>query len=555
MENQLTEWLSDHFPEVEAKAFYRYIFPAGELDVKGAMTKGKYTGVVCRIGTGERRWDSETLKYKAKVYRYTLTDELEAIDEAVNSEDFCICRPLSYAGKSATAEHARMLYAIAVDVDKLISGPKHPTGLVALWERHIQKVKRIPRPTFIVSSGTGLHLYYVLERPVALYREIAYELQEYKRELTRLIWHDTIVNIKHSYEIQQEGIYQGFRMPGTVTKNGGRVKAFLTGERVTIEYLNTFVGSEYKAKRAAEQKRGKVHISEAAERWPDWYERRVIRGEQRGAWAVNRSVYEWWRRKILEGATVGHRYYCCMMLAIYAQKCSKYDIKHNPDPVTREELERDCIGLLEYMEGLTESEDNHFGLDDIQDALEAYEERWITYPRAAIEYRTGIVIPANKRNGQTQEAHLEEARALRDIRARRRGERWDAHNGRKSQYETVQEWRREHPQGKKADCIRETGLSKPTVYKHWAGVEEQAAAEARPEREAQTLEQLENKVELLTRALERQKQEAREFMARLARVKTEIDQMPEGQKKAESIAEYLELYENERHILEALEKL
>jgi len=244
-----------------------------------------------------------------------------------------------------------------------------------------------------------------------------------------------------------------------------------------------------------------------------------------------------------------------MMLAIYAQKCSRYDVKHNPNPVTREELERDCIGLLEYMEGLTESEDNHFGLDDIQDALEAYEERWITYPRAAIEYRTGIVIPANKRNGQTQEAHLEEARALRDIRARRRGERWDARNGRKSQYETVQEWRREHPQGKKADCIRETGLSKPTVYKHWAGVEEQIAAEIRPEREAQTLEQLENKVELLTRALERQKQEAREFMARLARVKAEIDQMPEGQKKEESIAEYLELYENERHILEALEKL
>lgn len=31
----------------------------------------------------------------------------------------------------------------------------------------------------------------------------------------------------------------------------------------------------------------------------------------------------------------------------------------------------------------------------------------------------------------------------------------------------VEEWQRQHPDGKKADCIRETGLSKPTVYKWW----------------------------------------------------------------------------------------
>ena len=31
----------------------------------------------------------------------------------------------------------------------------------------------------------------------------------------------------------------------------------------------------------------------------------------------------------------------------------------------------------------------------------------------------------------------------------------------------VAEWRSQHPEGRKADCIRETGLSKPTVYKWW----------------------------------------------------------------------------------------
>lgn len=470
MENLLTRWLMERFPEVDAKSFYRFIFPVGELDAKNAMTKGKYTGIVCHIGTNERVADVSEYKRRPKVKRYTLTDDLEAVDDAVQSNDFCICRPLSYAGKSASAENARMLYAIAVDVDRLKANNMHPIGLAALWERHIQSVKRIPKPTFIVSSGTGLHLYYVLENPMPLFRDIAFELQEYKRELTRLIWHDTVVDIRYGYEVQQEGIYQGFRMPGTITKNGGRVKAFLTGERVTMEYLNSFVGSEYKAKRAAEQKRRKIHLKEAAEKWPEWYERRIVQGEPRGAWAVNRSLYEWWKRKILEGATVGHRYYCCMMMAIYAKKCSVYDAQHNPNPVTREELERDCIELLEHMEQLTNSEDNHFGLDDIQDALEAFDDRWITYPRWAIEYKTGIAVPQNKRNGRKQKTHLRIARNTLEILNEEQGK---TKQGRKSQKETVQQWRASNPEGKKADCIRETGLSKPTVYKHWKEMDKQ----------------------------------------------------------------------------------
>lgn len=33
--------------------------------------------------------------------------------------------------------------------------------------------------------------------------------------------------------------------------------------------------------------------------------------------------------------------------------------------------------------------------------------------------------------------------------------------------QTVLEWRQQHPDGRKVDCIRETGLSKPTVYRWW----------------------------------------------------------------------------------------
>ena len=39
--------------------------------------------------------------------------------------------------------------------------------------------------------------------------------------------------------------------------------------------------------------------------------------------------------------------------------------------------------------------------------------------------------------------------------------------GRHSKEEIVKEWRSQHPEGRKADCIRETGLDKKTVYKWW----------------------------------------------------------------------------------------
>lgn len=60
-----------------------------------------------------------------------------------------------------------MVYAIAIDVDhvKLSKNRRSPDGLRSLWKQ-VESAGYLPRPTFIVSSGTGLHLYYVLETPI-----------------------------------------------------------------------------------------------------------------------------------------------------------------------------------------------------------------------------------------------------------------------------------------------------------------------------------------------------------------------------------------------------
>lgn len=455
--NHLTEWLNTYFDELEAEEFYRMLFPAGELDIEGAKTPGKYTGIILQV-TKEKKKDG-----RPKVKRYNLYDDMAAVKEATESEDFCLISPLSYAGKERTAVNARMAYAITVDVDRIRMDGDKPIGLMNLWNGHIMRVERIPKPTAIVSSGTGIHLYYILEQPIPLFRNVAEQLQAFKQKLTWLIWNEGIVNIKDDRDIQQEGIYQGFRMVGTITKTGSRAKAFLTGDKVSMEYLNSFVDEKSRVTQYAYK--SDLTKSQAKEKYPEWYSRRIENGEPKGVWHVSRNLYDWWKKKIYERAKVGHRYNCIMVLVTYAMKCSMYDVKKNPNPVTYEELEKDCFDFLEYLEGLTDDENNHFTEGDILDALQLYKNSYVNYPREAVEYRSGIAVPANKRNYRKQADHVKVMNTMKALK-KQLGE--PVNEGRPTAKQTVEEWQQTHPEGKKADCIRETGLSKPTVYKWWS---------------------------------------------------------------------------------------
>ena len=86
--------------------------------------------------------------------------------------------------------------------------------------------------------------------------------------------------------------------------------------------------------------------------------------------------------------------------------------------------------------------------------------------REWIEDNTKVTIPANKRNYRKQQQHLQLARGIRQLK----GEMGElvSGGGRPTAEQMVREWQESHPAGKKADCIRETGLSKPTVYKWWS---------------------------------------------------------------------------------------
>ena len=132
-----------------------------------------------------------------------------------------------------------------------------------------------------------------------------------------------------------------------------------------------------------------------------------------------------------------------------------------------EQIEKDCRMVAERLERLTISEDNHFTDYDIMCALKTYyvaDEKAYRRRTEFISKKTGILLTPNKRNGRKQATHLKIARSTLAVMNEDRGE---VLQGRPDKAKVVAEWQKKHPGGKKAECIRDTGLSKPTVYRWW----------------------------------------------------------------------------------------
>ena len=446
--NILTNYLYTYYDEVEPIEFYRDIFNH-DLQEKGNFEQGRYNGIAVEV-TKEKKEDG-----KNKILRHTITDDLEKINEMIQRDNFCLMSPISYVGKSRNSDNARVLYALTIDLDGvIILEDGRPQGIIDLFHQ-IEKIHRIPLPPYIVSSGTGLHLYYVFKKPILLYKNVVEQLQKYKHRLTDIIWQGYITKLEDN--VQFESLFQGFRVVGTITKRGTRARAFLTGEKVDFDYMNEFVSDEYKVTDI--NYKSKLSLAAAKEKYPEWYEKRIIKKQAPNTWHCNRAVYDWWKDKILKGGKVGHRYYCLMCLSVYARKCG----------IDEKELEKDAFLLMDFLDDISETDDNRFTEGDVLDSLQAFQDKYITFPIDAISRLTDIPIEKNKRNYRKRAEHIKIMNFIRDEINNNKD--WRNKDGRPKGSGTkkniISAWREQHPDGTKAECIRDTGISKPTVYKWW----------------------------------------------------------------------------------------
>ena len=336
----------------------------------------------------------------------------------------------TYFNNWISKKSAKSLYTFIIDYDNAYSGVLL-NALQNDWKS--ANGEPFPKPTYIVNSGTGLHLYFVMTEPIPVYHSMTQNIDKLYRALA-------IQQSRRVYvQTQIQWFGQDFRCAGGLNKYDWENTVFRIGEKWDIDDLGKAVGLE------------DVHFIRYGEK------RQKKKGERRKrqkivGWKTDRAFYDYALRNCKEKTTEGHRYLSMCALSVIAYKCG----------VDQDELERGLESLLPvYNKGAM----RQIKPKEIQSAMKMYNEKAMATPRESLEHWQGWEYHPIKRNGRKREVHLQRARAVQLIDYPE-GE-WRNKEGRPDKRAEVSQWRSDHPEGKKADCIRETGLSKPTVYKYW----------------------------------------------------------------------------------------
>lgn len=384
-------------------------------------------------------------------FRIMFEDTFEETLKELQKADFAILNGITYFGRKNIQDRANKMYALIFDLDGVTDNTLNNFMSGAI------RAEAYPIPNYIALSGHGVHLYYVFEDPIPLYPYLKIQLKNLKYGLTQKMWNSYTSTDKH---IQYQGINQGFRVIGGKTKiDGIRVRAFrVNSHPFSLGQLCDYVLPEYRVDEKKLFKESRMTLDQAQKKYPDWYQKVVAEGggqredRKKGHWTCKRDLYDWWKRQISVGATYHHRYFNVMCLAIYAVKSG----------ISEEELRSDALGLIPFMNNVYPDEE--FRVSDVESALECFDERYCTFPINEIVKLSGITFQKNKRNFRKRSDHV---RIMNFVRDEINQTDWRNKDGRPDKADQVIRWRSENPEGIKADCIRETGLSKPTVYKWW----------------------------------------------------------------------------------------
>lgn len=486
------EYLKSYYEEEEPESFIREVMPATHLDdyrsteevlpiVAFLEGTGQDEGLHSGRGTGLLKWtvgvDRDGRPYTKSMEVYSDYKHIMRVKD----NRFALINLCTYYGrnihrKGVDGEWHRVstrvpseCLGLAIDLDYV-----KVEQLRKLFGK--MECKMIPYPTYLVNSGAGVHLYYLFEEPVPL-KDIQVQryLGELKKQLVEVVWTGETSLASHR---QYQGIYQDMRVPGSWTKFGYKnkarckytLKAYRVGERVDCRHLESFVDASQlpEVKESGSLSDERLTLEECAARYPEWYQRVVVEGRhERKRYSQSRRLLDWWESIITQEksptgfesdtAHVGNRYHCMRVFFALAYKTRD---------VTFEEAWERAVKLLPHLNGLAKSEADRFTMGDLKDAAVFYDDAYALWSNETIEKQTGIRVKLyakTRRNGRTRAVHLKIARATRDALH----ENWREGSGRPAKGQQVKEWRETHPEGTKAECIRETGLSKPTVYKWW----------------------------------------------------------------------------------------
>ena len=441
---------------VSPRAFYADLFGPSALERVGhpedALPNMMLT--VIRKGDAERE-----RSFHAILFDGFVDSRGWSLEMYCDRYPFIVTSPVLYSGKRKSRGNAYLMYGMCIDLDYVY--PDNARDLI-----HQMRSEQLPEATYLVQSGSGLHVYYMFDDPVEMYPYRYEALTALKRELTEVVWNSYTSASKSK---QFQGIIQGFRVVGSRTKFSNeqddvRVTAYKLGGKCYVEDLFSWVLKNRSLSKAQYVKMKHIYdgftinsltVDDAKTLYPEWYQRRIVEKKPMVGYKSRRTVYDWWLNRVERDTYDGNRYYSVCVLYAYAIKCG----------IPIEEVRADALRLQPILDSKTKNADNHFTVDDVMDAEKFYHKQYKKLSISTIENMTRLSIDRNKRNGRKQAVHVQVMSSVRDVLYPDGS--WRNTSGAPKKQQIVADWRAVHPDGTKAQCRRETGLSKPTVYKWW----------------------------------------------------------------------------------------
>lgn len=409
---------------------------------------------------------------------------------------FCITSPILFNGWNRGLKNAQRCFGIGIDLD-YVSNEQYMNEVINNLTKEYTNARKggiyhrwWPEPNIITNSGHGLHIYFLFKTPVDIHTEDQQKvLKKLKYGLIERIWNSNafygVVSEKSDpSEIQYQGITQGFRPPGTLTKFQKPVESFAAVKQVyhSVAELNEYIaetgGYKLDPKEVHMLENGKPYdptktkLSVAKEKYPTWYHERIELGLPPKKWNPERRLYDFIVRMITDPAakiTVGHRYSTIRALAIFAAKCN----------VPFDEMKKIAMGMVPQLKSLAYNKETEFKDSDVEKALESYYDKkvlrskWETLIKNCgltdfygANYRklTAEQKKAAAAKRRDQKTHLARARLLQQFDDPEG--KWRENNGRpfgsltpaenSTQAQLVRAWRIEHPDClNKSQCVKD----------------------------------------------------------------------------------------------------
>lgn len=487
--------LSNSFSKVDAHDVYGFIFPENSFQVCDELDEHTGVGNGIRLDVVNQWYFDEYGKRhcKQKGIQTVVTEDLTALyvtPKKVNKNNLVLSNfnLNSYYGNRRLQKNIDKIFGLIVEVDNVIS-PEQIRAFIDLINSG-----SVPLPNFLINSGHGFHLYYVLDKPINMHArtyDVYPVITNVLNAIKDLVWIPEVSDTKP----EKLDIEKAYSIIGTCNRKNKElvVTAYkVKEEKSSLEYIRNFIDkpSDDIDYDISFPKRSKYTKEEAAKLFPEWTVQRfpelfeeAERKELLEAIAVRESdklerqyhnnrkkticnpkLYQWFFKLISnpENLFHGNRYRCMVCLAIYGLKCG----------ISKEQVRGDLQKLLPLFNKVEKkNKDSKFVITetDINNALYVYRdtEKTCHYTFNWIMEFCGIHYePKTKRRKQplSQAEHLCLAREKRDELYPDGS--WRAHSDGETRRKILA-FINDNPNASMNDCISSNICSRSSVYKYF----------------------------------------------------------------------------------------